>query len=70
MVLKSRRNKQFAVRHLENKKLQANCNLGKIHKQFGKGNSGKLQPRQTAKRLVMIFEMCNIDSTIKPPTTA
>ena len=50
MVLKSRRNKQFAVRHLENKKLQANFNLGKIHKQFGKGNSGELQPRQTAKR--------------------
>ena len=41
MVLKSRRNKQFAVRHLENKKLQANCNLRKIHKQFGQHNTGE-----------------------------
>ena len=41
MVLKSKRNKQFAVRHLENKKLQANCNLRKIHKQFGQHNTGE-----------------------------
>ena len=41
MVLKSKRNKQSAVRHLENKKLQANCNLRKIHKQFGQRNSGE-----------------------------
>ena len=41
MILKSRRNKQFAVRHLENKKLQANCNLRKIHKQFGQHNTSE-----------------------------
>ena len=41
MVLKSKRNKQFAVRHFENKKLQANCNLRNIHKQFGQRNTGE-----------------------------
>ncbi len=38
---KSKRSKQSAVRHLENKILQANCNLRNIHKQFGQRNSGE-----------------------------
>ena len=41
MVLKSKRDKQSAVRHLKNKKLQANCNLRKIRKQFGQRNTGE-----------------------------
>ena len=40
MVLKSKRNKQFAVRHSKNIK-SSNCNLRKIHKQFGQHNTGE-----------------------------
>ena len=41
MVLKSKRNKQFAVRHSKNIKIPVNCNLRKIHKQFGQHNTGE-----------------------------
>ena len=40
MVLKSKRSKQlFAI--LKTKKLLVNCNLRKIHKQFGQHNTGE-----------------------------
>ena len=42
--------KWTAVRHLENKKLQTNCNLRKIHKQFRQHNHRRTAQRQTAKR--------------------
>ena len=50
MVLKSKRDKQSAVRHLKNKKFQANCNLRKIRKQFGQRNHRRTAQRQRAKR--------------------
>jgi hypothetical protein len=40
-----------AVRHLKNKKLQANCNLRKIRKQFGQRNHRRTAQRQRAKRI-------------------
>ena len=41
MKLKSKKSKQMLFAILKTKKLQANCNLRKIHKQFGQHNTGE-----------------------------
>ena len=48
--LKSRRNGEMLFAIPKTKKLQANCNLRKIHKQFGQHNHRRTAQRQTAKR--------------------
>ena len=51
IILKSKRERQIAVRHAKNKKLPANHNLKEKSNIFRRRNSGERRHRQTAKRI-------------------